>query len=222
VPRRIYRVEPPSDATPEQRRAWTDLNTQLTILSDALGNIRIDTNDTIMFVGDGIVWDDLRVPMTATKKGAANDPDFAAFKNGTFAMLFDAAALQELFFQCQLPHSYKEGTDIYPHIHWAPSDATTGSVTWCLEYTWANIGDPFPTASTITMYARSNQKTDAHQMNSWPPISGRGKAISSILSCRVYRYASDSFDTYAADAALLEVDFHYMVDTIGSQEELTK
>jgi hypothetical protein len=53
-------------------------------------------------------------------------------------------------------------------------------------------------------------------------IDGTGKTLSSMIICRLYRDVSDANDTYASDAFLLEIDFHYEIDTVGSRTELTK
>jgi hypothetical protein len=49
------------------------------------------------------------------------------------------------------------------------------------------------------------------------------KNVSSMLMCRIYR---DTGDTWAGNAAngpaLLEVDFHFPIDTVGSRQWGTK
>ncbi len=45
--------------------------------------------------------------------------------------------------------------------------------------------------------------------------------VSIMLMCRIYRDVSDG-DDYADDAFLLEIDFHYEIDTVGSRAEATK
>ena len=53
-------------------------------------------------------------------------------------------------------------------------------------------------------------------------ISGVGKEMSSMLLCSLQRNASQASDTYNGDIHLLEADFHYEKDTIGSREENIK
>ena len=67
------------------------------------------------------VWDDLRVSVQTGKVPAANYPgwdqitDDGAGSVGTYAYHF--ADGEYIWLHTQLPHSWKEGTTIYPHIH---------------------------------------------------------------------------------------------------------
>ena len=95
-------------------------------------------------------YEDLRTPATALQGQGANDPVFAFFQNdgagsgGVYAFQFSPTIGQDLFFWLQLPHAWKEGSTLYPHIHWGPMTAQAGNVRWALEYTIAKPGDPFP------------------------------------------------------------------------------
>jgi hypothetical protein len=53
-------------------------------------------------------------------------------------------------------------------------------------------------------------------------IDGTGKGISSMLVLRLHRNAGAGSDTLAADVALLELDLHYEIDTVGSRTASTK
>jgi hypothetical protein len=55
-------------------------------------------------------------------------------------------------------------------------------------------------------------------------IIATGKAFNSMLLCRVFRDATGTrgTDDYTSDAGLLEIDFHYQLDSLGSNEEYTK
>jgi len=181
-------------------------------------------------------WEDLRFPAVSTKLGGTNDPTFLVFKtNGTgsqgvFVYWFSKTVEQELYFACQLPHSYQEGTGIYPHVHWVPktNGASGALVSWGLEYTWANMSTTYGDSTII--YANSHIVNDAvlvagrHYLSSFATISGTGKTISSMLICRVFRDATGAglTDDYDDEAGLLEIDFHYKLDTVGSSSEESK
>jgi hypothetical protein len=65
-----------------------------------------------------------------------------------------------------------------------------------------------------------------HEMTPEATITGTGKGISSMLACRIFR-GSDAQDTWVGTASgslplLLEVDFHYEIDTVGSRSSSSK
>ena len=57
---------------------------------------------------DAAVWDDLRVPITATRVGATNPPGFDVFIGATRAYAFVDTAVagneEQLYFVAQIPH----------------------------------------------------------------------------------------------------------------------
>lgn len=166
-------------------------------------------------------WEDLRIAATSTNIGTANAPAFAkllddgAGSQGCYTYLFDAAAEEELFFAVQLPHSWLEGSDIFAHVHWVPTTANAGNVVWGLEYSWANIEGVYANSVLTTVTDSTDSTAKKHIMSNFPVIAGAGKTASSMILCRVYRKAADAADTYANDAALLEIDFHYRVSRVG-------
>lgn len=181
-----------------------------------------ETDGTLVFNGNATVWEDLRVPGSSTRVGAsAPDMDAILASGGIYANGFDGGVtMEQVFFQIQIPHSYKQGTTIHPHVHWMPSDANAGTVQWNLEYSWSNINGVFGAPVIITVVQAAAGAAWTHQFAEMPDISGVGKTISSMLVCRLYR--NPNLDTYASDAILLDFDIHYQIDTVGSRLELTK
>lgn len=181
------------------------------------------------------VWDDLRVPVVATKLGGSKDPEFkkvfdnGAGSQGVFTYLFDAGSEEELYFMVQIPHGWKYETDIKPHVHWIPTlDGVLGGVvSWGLEYTLSEIGVTF--GNTSFVYGNAHSPSGALVMNkqyitSLTPISMDGiDTLSAMLICRLFRDATGSglSDTYAWDAGLLEIDFHFEMGSMGSDNELS-
>ncbi|GAB4311415.1 MAG: hypothetical protein Kow00127_01420 [Bacteroidales bacterium] len=182
-------------------------------------------NKHIGFEGDAVVWDDLKVPVTATKSFGAKAPTYFVFANdgvgsqGVYLWYFSPSQEQELFFTVQLPHSWKEGSTIEPHIHWTPySTGGSGNVVWGLEYTWAKVGDNFNYTDIIT--GTSAVPTDIkHGICDLGSIDGTGKTYSSMLVCRVFRDATNPADTYDDYVCLLEIDFHIQKTSLGTQNE---
>jgi hypothetical protein len=181
------------------------------------------------YPGDYIVdvWDDLQTSPYNGKLVPSKEPGLVEFPNGssTFAYGFDPSADKCIFFSIQMPHGYKEGTNIIPHVHWAPMDGSdTGTVVWQLDYSWSNTSEIFP--GSVQIYKKATANTNAHyqQMTSFDAINGSGKTISSIITMTLCRDADGTNDTdsFAHDAALLSFDVHYRLDTLGSRQELSK
>jgi len=179
------------------------------------------------------VWDDLRVPVLSTKLGGTKDPDLGkVFDNGSgsqgvFSYLFDASTEEELYFMVQLPHGWKYESSLNPHVHWTPTvKGTTGQkVSWGLEYTVAAIDSSF--GNTTIIYGDTSMPDETlvankHYLTELTPISMTGiDSVSAMMLCRVFRDATGTggTDDYASDVALLEIDFHYESDRIGSDNE---
>jgi len=202
---------------------------------------KIEVDGTVEFNGAAKVWDDLRVPISSTKLGGSKDPDFAQFKDdgsssqGVFIYWFDKTTEEEVYFTAQFPHAKQNASDIECHVHWVPK--TTGAsgefVKWGLEYTWVDIDGTYGNTTIIysdpTSAANATTSGDAamtaskHYVTELGTISGSGiTGVSSMLIGRVFRDAGDGDDDYDDDAGLLEIDFHYEIDTLGSRSEYTK
>ena len=186
--------------------------------------------DGITMYGDATVFDDLRVPVTATRAGGSKVPTFVqAFDNGAssqgvFTSYFSASAEEELYFAVQLPHAWKEGSNIEPHVHWiGDADGGEGAVVrWGLEYTWANIGATYSDTTiiyTTTQVPAEDIITGRHYISDFAEIDGTGKTLSSMLLCRIFRDATNAADDYTGEAGLLEIDFHHEISRLGTDTE---
>ena len=183
----------------------------------------IDSLQTIIRnIGGTTVWDDIRAPFTQTKRGALDKPDFDYTNIGLLFPQNDAAEIVYIIFQ--IPHNYKLGTSIYPHIHWQQMNAN--NVVWKMQYKWFNPGGLVPggfTAATATTRRYTWAAGNLHQYDGWAAISGAGiTEISSIFLVKVFR--DDNVDAGAGggDALAFEFDIHYEIDTIGSKSEFIK
>lgn len=202
----------------------------LAILAWATENGKLVLGDIVY---SPLYWEDIRIAGERARAVAGTSiPDFVVYKTngagsrGVFTYRFDHVTDEEVFFMEQLPHSYKLGTDLYAHAHWAPIDAGAGTVRWCLEYTWAKLNGTFGNTQFACNSCTAGGVGDAHQLCSMGAISGvTNNDISSMLICRFFRDADASTggtDTYGSDAVFLEFDFHFQIDSPGSRQELVK
>lgn len=176
----------------------------------------IETDGTIRADGAATTWDDLKVPFTTSMKGSNSLPDFDYTNIG---LLFPNDAAEAIYMVVQMPHAYKEGSDIYPHVHWQQSNATFP--TWNIQYKWFNSGESVPPSFTpvTTNTGVFNPYTSGNlaQISSFAAITGSGKKISSILLIKFWRTGGP-----AGDILAFEFDIHYEIDTQGSREEFHK
>ena len=171
-------------------------------------------------------WDDLKFPATAVNPpGQAADPDFDT-TNGTW--LFDASGTETIFLIAQMPHAWKEGSLIKPHVHWYKSTSAGGNVMWQLDYKKFPIGEVGDaaftalTATTTVSGTPDNDTAQEHLLTSFADIDMTGMTLSDMLLMKVSRIGGNAADTYGADCALMEFDIHFQIDTLGSEHLYTK
>ena len=203
-----------------------------TRIGNGTDNTYIEIDGSLSYEGAATRYDDLKVPVSSTTKGGSKDPGWGILRNnggsqGVFIQWFDPGNEEELYFTAQMPHQWKEGTEIYPHVHWtAATNVGSDKVVWGLEYTWANVGVVFGNTTIITgsdpIVAIGTVSAFEHAITSLGTVIGTGNTLSSMLVCRIFRKATDDTDTYAADAGLLEIDFHFQIDSDGSRQEYIK
>jgi hypothetical protein len=171
------------------------------------------------------VWDDYVVPIVGANAAGISPPglvkvnDDGAGSTGVYYFGFSHTSEEEVFFTVQLPHRYKPGTNLRPHVHWGPTTTGTGNVVWGLEYC-ISINDVASTNTTIiTVTDAAPGALLTQQIASFPEIVGTSMVESSLLNCRFFRKAADAADTYAADAVAMSFDVHFEVEKLGTVEE---
>lgn len=171
-------------------------------------------------------WDDLRFPASALRQNpATSKPDYDTWLGTLRSFTFDAASEEGVFFNAQLPHGFKYGTKIRFHTHWAPLTAPTNgqTVRWGLNFSMAQQNGVFPGASLLGPVGHTFASNSQYQhiITELGEIDTSGwTSLSGMFSCRLYRDAT--VDTYTGEVALLEADFHYQKDTVGSTQEFVK
>lgn len=176
-------------------------------------------------------WDDLRIVPSAFDFAGSADPNLVSWQpsgGGATFKAWEFTTSDEAFFLCQLPHSWRLGSDLKAHIHWTPGARGTAeadkTVAWKLDISAASIGAVFPASSTLDLTDTCTGTNHLHEISPSVTLSGAGLGLSAMLMCRIYRHTGDSWATNTAGNCpiLLEVDFHYEVDAFGSDSELSK
>jgi len=193
---------------------------------------KITADGSLSYVGNATRWEDLKVPVNSVKikNTELDEARWDTFMGNLALLWFENSKEDDAVFTVQMPHGWKQGTAIKPHVHWTTgrggdtTDPGNNRVEWNLEYTWVNVGDAFAAPITITSSAVAGPNTGSiavreHVITPLGSIAASGLELSSMLVCRLFRSGTDSF---GGDAGLLEIDFHYQVDSDGSNQEYTK
>lgn len=163
------------------------------------------------------VWDDIVVNLTTLSGPAGAPPTMAAFAGPIFAWEFSGSASNALFFTLQIPHRYKHGSDLKPHIHWTKTTGSASDVIWGLDYVISSITSNY-SATATTIYTTNTCPTSMqHTLSSFPTISGTGLTGSAVMVGKLYRLGETDADT--AQAWGLNFDVHFEVDKLGSDSE---
>lgn len=177
------------------------------------------------YLGDGM-WDDLVIPASLINPSGSAAPPSIDDADGT--LLFSNTADNTVAIIFQLPHSWKEGTDVSFHIHWAKTTSAAGNVNWQVKYKWCNIGATFDAYTVLysgVVSVPDSNIAERQALQSFPTatglISGSGKKISSILNVWLQRTTGGT-DTYGAPTRLISADLHIQKDGNGSRQMLIK
>lgn len=165
-------------------------------------------------------WDDLRSPATAINPtGAAGA---ATVDQDTGHLVFANATTQVCSLMVQMPHAWRAGSRISPHVHWEKTTSASGNVTWQLEYKHSALGGVKDvayttlTASTAVAGTPDTNTAGQHLLTSFGTIDTTGWKLSDMIELRLSRLGADGADTYGGSAWLKELDIHMLLEGDGS------
>lgn len=183
----------------------------------------------------GISWEDLRVAPNVRQAAGTGVPAFETWIGGAlrcYSFTDEAVAgnQKEVFMFVQMPHSWRLGTAIHPHVHWiGDTTVTTSTVAWGIEYSWA---EPYGTFTSTTTIITATAKEDGdinttalkHYITELGIITptAENDNVSTIMVARLYRNSAIATDTYTGKACMAFFDIHYLADSIGSISEYNK
>ncbi len=168
----------------------------------------------------GVWWDDERFPAQAITLGGLTSPPDREVDTGL--LLFDPLAIEVIAGLAQMPHTWIEGSPIYPHVHWTKTSANAGEVVWSFRYRWANFGAVFTPWSSVLASTGVIPHGDTdwqHALNVFAPVPLPSGTVSCCILFQLGRIAPDA---YADDARLIEFDLHYQKNALGSELEYLK
>lgn len=193
------------------------------------GYFHVDTDGTVRLVGTATTFEDLRIDGLSTRVGVVAPTDEVGFRgdNNFYSRNFVHNQADEVQFAVQLPHAWKEGSAIHPHVHFAPwaTNAGAAAAKFIFAYYIANVNGTFP-ASPATFPVTKTWTGDARWQHliaggADAGIDMTGYTLSSILKVRMYRDNTVT-NNLADKVALLYIDIHYEIDALGSDSEYGK
>lgn len=133
-----------------------------------------------------LLWDDLQ--LLGTARLGASAPTLASYRGGIYGLEFSASATNEVHGSIELPHTYAEGTDLVPHVHFttASTNAAGGGVRVGIEYCTSErspaLGSRFPrssgtacSASVATAPTRSRGRSSRNRSRSTSEATRTGR-----------------------------------------------
>jgi len=94
-----------------------------------------------------------------------------------------------------------------------------GNVLWRFEYEiFGNGAGPTWTYTALDVVLAA----DGYKISELTELDMTGVQASWMLLWKVSRVGADVLDTYAEDVRFFEFDIHYLIDSLGSEQEYTK
>lgn len=180
--------------------------------------LEIDQNGELRLVGNSSVWDDIVQPATTGRQGSNITP---VFDYTDLVALFPANNTSHiLYFNIQMPHRWKYGSTIYPHVHIIQE--SNQQAIFNMDYRWASVGTLFP--SIWSTYIIDHYKFEYpgsgqfHQIVTNTSGLTGNYTLSSVLQIKLYR----NDNNFSGNCKLISFDIHFESDTLGTFTEYEK
>jgi len=188
---------------------------------------QFETDGTLVAKGNATVWNDANVGAAMLSLPAAGQPDEDEYvdENGddTGISTWAYAIGEKSSGSIEIPHDYKEGSDLYFHLHWqgiaAPAGGTD-NVNWQLTYTVGQFNEALGAPATITKEIAIDVQYD-FKITAFDAITGTNFNMGDQFLFTIERIAA-SADDYAGDCLVSTVGLHYECDTLGSRQITAK
>lgn len=179
------------------------------------------------------VWDDYITSGLAVA-GGVSPPALTTFIGNIklYAFTGTGPTAKDVYATTHILHGIRPGSDINLHVHYSTNTTATASskVIWNVEWTLARgyglgtFGDPaVPSTSCGTMSVTSTVSVApfVHHITSDAAMTIPTNAEmtpDSVFLLRLYRDPTHVADTFDGNAFLIQVDFHYQRDRVGTTE----
>ena len=175
-------------------------------IGNQVGNVTVEE-----LLEDG--WDDLRFPAHGINPAGAADAPTLDTTLSSFpgTLLFSGSLENVVVGVAQMPHAWKAGTPVEPHIHWSKPVGSASAVTWELYYRQLGFPSDVPgdwVGPVEGVIAAGDPTTsNSHIITPFGLLDMTGRRESSMLCWQIRRQGATDADT--GTARLYEFDIHY-------------
>jgi hypothetical protein len=171
-------------------------------------------------------WDDIMIPIFGQRWTGSSDPTPEVIgAGGTVIRATRFDINNEVFFIAEIPHSYKEGTDLYPHVHWFGVAASgTEPLRFVMDIQWRSGSDIITISGTgeVSYSGSGSCGTGyAQRYMSLATITGTSGKMGQQIMGRFRRITNGATD-YASAVYVQTVGIHFQMDSFGSLNETSK
>ena len=185
-----------------------------------------EIDGTLKFNGDATVWNDINIGAGTLSGPPGKQPGIVNFVDevgaDTGIATYALATGEGLSGQLEIPHSYKEGSDIFFHIHWQGIAAPTGTdyVKFQLTYT---VGQFETTLNAVTIVSLETAFDTQYEIkrSDFAAITGTNFDMENQFLFTFERIAAAG-DAYGGEVLIATIGIHFEEDTVGSREIATK
>lgn len=186
----------------------------------------IEADGTLVFYGDSTVWKDINIGGASLggppglRPGTVQHVDKNGANTGIFTLgIAVNEAISGVF---EMQHDYKEGSNVFFHIHFQGIAAPTGTdnINFRLDYCIAKHGEQLNAITQISKEIGIDTRYASYLLE-FDEIVGTNITIGDQFIFSLTRINASS-NEYAGEALLYTVGIHYQVDTVGSRSMLTK
>jgi hypothetical protein len=172
--------------------------------------------------GDG--WFDNVSQLYLRDTESSADP--ANFIGGISLRRFIAGEMREAFAEFHIPHIWKPGTMMYPHVHFTLLSSAAGTVRWGFEYCFARTHRSAShfryQETTATIYLEHEIPANSERVHfvveaaEGQGIPGADLEVDGMVLCRVFRDGAHANDTFPGEVFGITVDLHTETDRIAT------
>jgi hypothetical protein len=177
-----------------------------------LGYATLDGNTLTRIEG----WGDITADLGSGKVAGANQPTWSTFRDGIQAYEFSATQMKELWITFHVDHDYKDGSSVYPHVHWSPNTTSTGTVRWGFEYTVAKGHDQAAFPASVTVYVETTISSNKQYQHIISEVVDNDAFDAfepdTLILMRIFRDAAHANDTFPDTVHAFTADIHFLGD----------